>query len=386
MVQEDVIINVKYKDDKKDPLKNVKKSLTSARLSMMFFAYSVEKAFQGLIGASMDFMGVQDVMNSMLGTMFLPIAEVILDTLLWIWDMWDTLPEPVQKGINALMLIVGVGAAFVGVNASLGLFIKALTDFGIISTATGAVVSAAFGAIFLMGLILIGALWALDAILKWLGFPGLYDGCVAGLKRIWEFGVQLAHDIKFWFTQQIPEDIATLTRWFQNMPNNVNIAINNLVNFISIGVNKILDFFRNLPINISNAITNLASIFTQVGRNMIQWIINGINSMASSIKNAFWNLLPTWLQNAISGVGKFAKSILNLFGGLFGMQQGGIVTRPTPALIGERGPEAVIPLDRIGSIGGVYVTINTSTIGGNTDSIAREIADKFAFELSRVRY
>lgn len=119
---------------------------------------------------------------------------------------------------------------------------------------------------------------------------------------------------------------------------------------------------------------------------MIQWIINGINNMASSIRDAFWNILPRWLQNAISGVGKFAKSILSMFGGLFGMQQGGIVTRPTPALIGERGPEAVIPLDRIGSIGGVYVTINTSTIGGNTDTIAREIAEKFSFELSRVRY
>jgi len=70
----------------------------------------------------------------------------------------------------------------------------------------------------------------------------------------------------------------------------------------------------------------------------------------------------------------------------FGFQKGGIVTKPTPAIIGERGPEAVIPLDRIGNIGGVYITINTSKVGGNTDMIAREIADKFAFELSRVRY
>ena len=35
---------------------------------------------------------------------------------------------------------------------------------------------------------------------------------------------------------------------------------------------------------------------------------------------------------------------------------GGIVTRPTNALIGEAGPEAVIPLDRLDAGGDVYVT------------------------------
>jgi hypothetical protein len=44
------------------------------------------------------------------------------------------------------------------------------------------------------------------------------------------------------------------------------------------------------------------------------------------------------------------------------MATGGIVTSPTTALIGEAGPEAIIPLDRMGSMGGatVNVTINGS--------------------------
>lgn len=40
------------------------------------------------------------------------------------------------------------------------------------------------------------------------------------------------------------------------------------------------------------------------------------------------------------------------------MADGGIVTGPTTAVIGEAGPEAVIPLDRLGSMGGMNVTIN----------------------------
>jgi len=39
---------------------------------------------------------------------------------------------------------------------------------------------------------------------------------------------------------------------------------------------------------------------------------------------------------------------------------GGIVTDPTMALIGEAGPEAVIPLGKMGGMGGTYVTVNVA--------------------------
>jgi len=40
------------------------------------------------------------------------------------------------------------------------------------------------------------------------------------------------------------------------------------------------------------------------------------------------------------------------------LADGGIVTAPTLALIGEAGPEAVIPLNRAGGMGGNTITIN----------------------------
>jgi len=45
---------------------------------------------------------------------------------------------------------------------------------------------------------------------------------------------------------------------------------------------------------------------------------------------------------------------------------GGIVTRPTLALVGEAGPEAVVPLDR-GGIGGVYVHIERMEVQDGRD-------------------
>jgi len=54
-----------------------------------------------------------------------------------------------------------------------------------------------------------------------------------------------------------------------------------------------------------------------------------------------------------------------------GMAEGGIVRKPTYALIGEAGPEAVIPLSKMGSggfEGTQYITINPTISIGNISS------------------
>jgi hypothetical protein len=60
------------------------------------------------------------------------------------------------------------------------------------------------------------------------------------------------------------------------------------------------------------------------------------------------------------------------------LAEGGIVTSPTLAMIGEgRGPEAVIPLSKLGSMGfggnggGANITVNVN--GGDPNSIVRAL-------------
>jgi len=57
------------------------------------------------------------------------------------------------------------------------------------------------------------------------------------------------------------------------------------------------------------------------------------------------------------------------------MASGGIVTRPTLALIGEAGPEAVVPLGRGGGIGGgdVHVHIHGGVFTGSSLEVARQL-------------
>jgi hypothetical protein len=71
----------------------------------------------------------------------------------------------------------------------------------------------------------------------------------------------------------------------------------------------------------------------------------------------------TGLAGKIPGGGLIAGTAGKIGGalkGFAGFAEGGIVTRPTLGLIGERGPEAVIPLNRAGSggLGGVTVIVN----------------------------
>jgi hypothetical protein len=53
------------------------------------------------------------------------------------------------------------------------------------------------------------------------------------------------------------------------------------------------------------------------------------------------------------------------------MAAGGIVNKATLALIGERGPEAVIPLDRLGAMGTTNVTIHVN--GGDPQSVVNAL-------------
>lgn len=126
-------------------------------------------------------------------------------------------------------------------------------------------------------------------------------------------------------------------------------------------------------------------------RNVVKSVVNGVLTYFEFIANA-------WIKTAnliIRGMnlikpGKDIPSIPSVSFGRMGdsgdtgrgssvpmMADGGIVTRPTLAVIGEgAGPEAVIPLDRLGSMmGGGGVTINVN--GGDPNAVVDALRKYF---------
>jgi hypothetical protein len=73
-------------------------------------------------------------------------------------------------------------------------------------------------------------------------------------------------------------------------------------------------------------------------------------------------------------------NVTDWFDGWWPFAEGGIVTRPTRAIVGEAGPEAVIPLNKMGMMGGVH--IENITIHGATGD-GGDFAHQFAMELKK---
>jgi hypothetical protein len=85
-------------------------------------------------------------------------------------------------------------------------------------------------------------------------------------------------------------------------------------------------------------------------------------------------VLSLILGGITGGAPVIAGAASNSFGGIFksllGLASGGIASRPTPALIGDGGPEAVIPLSQLANIiGGVAMQMGGG--GGGNLSIVR---------------
>lgn len=107
-------------------------------------------------------------------------------------------------------------------------------------------------------------------------------------------------------------------------------------------------------------------------------LIKGIwNGIAGAARAAFGGVARAW-NGTVGSLSFTLPDWIPLVGGkTFSMPKlpelanGGIVTRPTLALIGEAGPEAVVPLGRGGAAGGVIINVDAR---GSGDPVAVQAA------------
>jgi molybdenum-dependent DNA-binding transcriptional regulator ModE len=108
-------------------------------------------------------------------------------------------------------------------------------------------------------------------------------------------------------------------------------------------------------------ITNITIPAFQLLFTIVKTIFNGI---ASAWNNTFGKLsfkIPSW----VPGVGGKGFEVPNIPM----LAQGGLVMSPTLALIGEAGPEAVVPLDRMNDFGGGGGNVTIHVNGGDPNAV-----------------
>jgi hypothetical protein len=154
---------------------------------------------------------------------------------------------------------------------------------------------------------------------------------------------------------------------------------------------KKFEGFRNVVDTVFGAIKWYIFNVTIPGFKMIATVFRAIfNTIATVWNNTVGKLsfkIPGWVPG-IGGKGFSVPQIPLMGGGSSGgpdtdgmsdsritaLASGGIVTSPTLSLIGEAGPEAVIPLDRLGDMGGggnVTIMVNGGDPNAVVDALRR---------------
>lgn len=114
--------------------------------------------------------------------------------------------------------------------------------------------------------------------------------------------------------------------------------------------------------------TTIIPMFAAVGEAVMTFLAAIATSLDISIFGAPFSI-PVW---AAVGVIAAAVGVLSAFA--FGaFAEGGIITKPTMALMGEAGPEAVIPLSKLGQLNGGGQTTVVVELDGRT--LARSVFD-----------
>jgi hypothetical protein len=164
---------------------------------------------------------------------------------------------------------------------------------------------------------------------------------------------------------------------------------------VAINIAMALNPFGIIAIGIAALVTGIVVAYTQFEtfRKVVRSVVNGVITYFETVANAWVTVINTLIKgyNLIPGlpdislVGNVSLGRMRS-GGMSGTEglsdsritalaDGGIVLGPQIALIGEAGPEAVIPLDRLGDMGmggGMNITVNAGLVS-TPDQIGQEI-------------
>lgn len=131
---------------------------------------------------------------------------------------------------------------------------------------------------------------------------------------------------------------------------------------LAVAYNK-FEGFRKVVNTVMNGIIGYFEFMANAWRQVINLVIRGINLVKPGKD------IPLIGEITFGRIGD-AEAVAGALGARK-MATGGIVTGPTLALIGEAGPEAVVPLDKAGAMGGVTINVHGGDPNAVVDALRR---------------
>jgi hypothetical protein len=195
----------------------------------------------------------------------------------------------------------------------------------------------------------------LAAILNWI--------VTEAIPKIAAEALKLAGALLSWLVELVPQAIAGLAGFVLKLVGELPGIFLDLVKAmfdkgLELGSNildGIVQFVADMPELIWNAFGVVFDKFVEIGKEIINKIIEGVKASPGAIGRAISDNVGEIVLNPTRGT---LGSILGIR--IPFMADGGIVTAPTLAVIGEAGPEAVVPLDRAGGMAGGNIVVNVA--------------------------
>ena len=186
-------------------------------------------------------------------------------------------------------------------------------------------------------------------------FTSIWDGMKGHVKIIWDGIKGILSGVKKYFVDQwnnIKSIFSPVVSWFSNI-------FSKAWNGIKTAFSSVASFFSGIWTKIKNVFSNVGSAIAGAVSGTVTKAINTVLKTAVGIINGFISAinLAIGLINKIPGVE--IKKLTKLE--VPKLARGGIIDRPTIAMVGEAGKEAVMPLER-----------NTGWI----DQLASKLGDK----------
>lgn len=163
--------------------------------------------------------------------------------------------------------------------------------------------------------------------------------------------------------------VNTAWPWLKRMWNNISDAAGRMRD-------RVVDIWNGIKDTISGAVDGIKGFLSGMWDGMVSGAKSAVNGAISIINGAIGGL-----NSLIGGINKVPGVNIPNIPSIPMLAEGGIVTRPTLALIGEAGPEAVVPLDKAGQhgIGGGGITVEHLEVKAFSDRFSlRQVQDELA--------
>ena len=313
-----------------------------------------------------------------IGAAVAPLAEKLIPKLLE-FSGWASKNKGIIIAVGGA--IGGLAAVVIGVNTAMKIWKATTKAFAAIQAAFNAVM--AMNPLFLIAIAIVAIVAILVVLQQKFDIFGVaIEAIGTAFSAVWD-AIKFVFD---WAVDHWPLLLAVMTGPFGlvvlavvTFKDSIIGFLGNLIGWIGTAFKTVLDlilwpfkkawegivFFKDMVVSVFNGLKDLAgSIFDKVGgafKGVINAVISGLDGgLNFAIKGL--NIILDGIDSAAGPWVNFGE-IPNVK--LPRLAEGGITTGPTIAMIGEKGPEAIIPLDRLGNMGGNTINITVTSADPN---------------------